>query len=63
MCLLKIEPYYSRNFYFTVWGVAMGIIVMNDSYGIGDFKKWAFEDSTWFAKYLTHVTMFWINSR
>ena len=30
-----------------VWGIAVGIIVMNDSYGIGDFKAWAFEDSTW----------------
>jgi len=46
-----------------VWGIAVGIIVMNDTYGIGDFKAWAFEDSTWFIKYLTHVTMFWVNSR
>lgn len=46
-----------------VWGIAVGIIVMNDAYGIGDFKAWAFEDSTWFIKYLTHVTMFWVNSR
>jgi hypothetical protein len=30
-----------------VWGIAVGIIVMNDAYGIGDFKAWAFEDSTW----------------
>ena len=46
-----------------VWGVAICIIIMNDSHGIGDFKKWAFEDSTMSTYYLTHITMFWINSR
>ena len=33
-----------------VWGTAIAIIVMNDTYGIGDFKTWAFQDSTWFVR-------------
>ena len=47
-----------------VWVIAIiGIVIMNDSYGIGDFKEWAFKDSTQSTYYLTHVSMFWINSR
>ena len=48
---------------WAVWGVAFGIILCNDTSVIGAFKKWSFEESDWFVVYITHVTMFWINSR
>ena len=52
------------RFSIAVWGIAIfGIVIMNDSYGIEDFEEWAFKDSTQSIYYLTHVSMFWINSR
>ncbi len=48
---------------FLIWLVAILIIVFNDSWPIQALKEWSFEDSSWQAKYITHVTMFWINSR
>ena len=49
--------------FIAVWGAAMGIIFMNESYLMVDFKNWAFEKSTGSAIYITTLTMFWINSR
>ena len=48
---------------FFVWGTAIAIIGLNDYAAIASFKEWAFEDSAFHTKYITHVIMFWINSR
>ena len=48
---------------FFVWGGAIAIIALNDHLVIKSFKEWAFEDSSFHTKYITHVIMFWINSR
>lgn len=46
-----------------VWLSAILIIIFNDLEPISSFKNWSFQDSSWHTKYVTHVTMFWINSR
>ena len=48
---------------FFVWAGAIAIIALNDHTVIKSFKEWAFEDSSFHVKYITHVIMFWINSR
>ena len=46
-----------------VWGTAIAIIGLNDYTFIAAFIEWAFKDTTFYTRYMTHVFMFWINSR
>ena len=46
-----------------VWGSAVAIIGLNDYTYIAALKEWAFKGETFHTYYMTHVLMFWINSR
>ena len=48
---------------FGVWIISLAIIVFNDFGLIAQLKEFAFEDASWQGRYITHVTMNWINSR
>ena len=46
-----------------VWAGALAVIVLNDHTLTSEFKGWAFQEASFHIKYITHVIMFWINSR